>query len=129
MNTYTADDLVLCQSADGFSLHPPGSTDEEIANGDAPYLVSGPGEPTDADFERALKILSERERETWYTWRTDAAHGGLWADSADEALASLVREGEWAEIGSDRESRDIADGAWLTIFEDGVPVLRRGLMP
>ena len=129
MNTYTADDLVLCQSVDGFSLHAPGSTDEEIANGDAPYLVSGPGEPTDADYELALKILSERERETWYTWRTDAAHGGMWADSADEALAALVREGEWAEIGSGREARDIADGAWLTIFEDGVPVLRRGLMP
>jgi len=62
MNTYTADDLVLCQSADGFSLHAPGSTDEEIANGDAPYLVSGPGKPTDADYERALKILSERLR-------------------------------------------------------------------
>lgn len=105
MNTYTVDDLVLCQSADGFSVHEPGSTDEEIANGDAPYLVSGPGEPTDADYERALKILSERERETWYTWRTDAAHGGLWADSVDEALATLVREGEWAEIGSDQPGR------------------------
>lgn len=58
MNTYTADDLVLCRSADGFSVHAPGSMDEDIANGNAPYLVAGPGEPTDADYERALEILS-----------------------------------------------------------------------
>jgi len=66
---------------------------------------------------------------TRYTWRTDAVSGTLWADNVDEAMATLVREGEWAEIGSDREACDIADGAWLTIFEEGVPVLRRGLMP
>lgn len=56
----TANDLVLCQSADGWSLHAPGSTDEDIASGDAPYIVSGPGEPTAADYSAALKILSKR---------------------------------------------------------------------
>lgn len=34
-------DLVLCESADGWSLHAPGSTDEQIASGDAPPLASG----------------------------------------------------------------------------------------
>ncbi len=56
---YTAADLVLCESADGWSLHAPGSTDEDIANGDAPYLVSGEGEPSDADYEAALALLAE----------------------------------------------------------------------
>jgi hypothetical protein len=50
------DDLVLCQSADGWSLHAPGSTDEEIASGDAPYLLSGSGEPSEADFVAAWAI-------------------------------------------------------------------------
>lgn len=57
---YTAADLVLCESADGWSLHAPGSTDEEIASGDAPYLVSGPGKPSQADYSRALEIMAER---------------------------------------------------------------------
>ena len=58
MTNYTATNLVLCESADGFSLHAPGSTDERIACGDAPYLVSGPGEPTQADYAEALRILA-----------------------------------------------------------------------
>jgi hypothetical protein len=64
----TARDLVLCRSADGWSLHAPGSTDEQIANGDAPYLVSGDnfrardedGEwirPDDYDYDQALEAL------------------------------------------------------------------------
>jgi hypothetical protein len=35
-------DLVLCESGDGASLHAKGSTDEQIANGDAEYIVSAP---------------------------------------------------------------------------------------
>jgi len=35
-------ELVVCESPDGYSIHAPGSTDEEIASGDAPPLVSGP---------------------------------------------------------------------------------------
>lgn len=58
--TYTAADLVLCESADGWSLHAPGSTDEQIASGDAPYLLSGPGTPSDADYAEALRVLSTR---------------------------------------------------------------------
>lgn len=55
--TYTAADLVLCKSPDGWSLHAPGSTDEDIATGAAPYLVSGEGEPTEADYAEALAKL------------------------------------------------------------------------
>lgn len=58
--TYTADDLVLCESADGWSLHAPGSTDEDIASGDAPYLVSGEHPISKADYDRALRVLAER---------------------------------------------------------------------
>jgi len=58
---YTARDLVLCESPDGWSLHAPGSTDEEIAQGDAPYLVSGAGRPSKADYARALEVLKGRE--------------------------------------------------------------------
>lgn len=57
--TYTATDLVLCTSADGWSLHAPGSTDDAIASGDAPYLVSGSGRPADADFAAALAKLAQ----------------------------------------------------------------------
>lgn len=55
-------DLVLCESPDGWSLHAPGSTDEDIASGAAPYLVSGTGEPTEADYARAWDVLRKRTR-------------------------------------------------------------------
>lgn len=55
-----ASDLVLCESPDGWSLHAPGSTDAQIADGDAPYLVSGAGEPTPADYAEALRVLRTR---------------------------------------------------------------------
>lgn len=35
-------ELVVCESPDGYSLHAPGSSDAEIASGDAPPLVTGP---------------------------------------------------------------------------------------
>ncbi len=61
--TYT-DDLVLCTSADGWSLHAPGSTDEDIASGDAPYLVTGPGEaPTETDYAAARAEIQRRAME------------------------------------------------------------------
>lgn len=60
MHTRNAEELVLCESPDGWSLHAPGSTDEEIATGDAPYLVSGPGEPTKADYDAAWRELQHR---------------------------------------------------------------------
>lgn len=59
IDTYTAADLVLCESADGWSLHAPESTDEDIASGDAPYLLSGEGEPTAQDRAEAFRIWRE----------------------------------------------------------------------
>lgn len=55
-----AGQLVLCESPDGWSLHAPGSTDQEIAEGDAPYLLDGPGEVTQADYDRAWQIYADR---------------------------------------------------------------------
>jgi len=62
VETYEATDLVLCESADGWSLHAPGSSDDEIAAGDAPYLVSGEDEPSADDYREALRVLSARAR-------------------------------------------------------------------
>ena len=50
-------DLVLCRSDcgdGGWSLHPAGSTDEQIASGDAPVLVSGTAQWDDdeGDWDR-----------------------------------------------------------------------------
>lgn len=68
--------------------------------------------------------------ENLYTIRTDAVCYEVFATSAEEALDRAVEEGDWAKHGSDREARDVSNGAWLTIFDgDGVPVLRRGTMP
>lgn len=36
------DEFVSCETADGYSLHAPDSSDEDIAEGYAPALVSGP---------------------------------------------------------------------------------------
>ncbi|MGD9884596.1 MAG: hypothetical protein AB7E70_21685 [Hyphomicrobiaceae bacterium] len=57
-----AADLVLCESPAGWSLHPPGSTDEAIASGDedALYLVSGDHPVTPADYDAALRELIRR---------------------------------------------------------------------
>jgi hypothetical protein len=52
---YTAKDLVLCESPDGWSLHAPGASDEQIACGDAPYILDGSGEPTEADYDEAFR--------------------------------------------------------------------------
>lgn len=56
---YTADDLVLCESPDGWSLHAPGSTDEAIACGDAPYILSGEGSPSEQDYAEAFRLWAE----------------------------------------------------------------------
>lgn len=61
--------LVLCRSDQGdggWSLHRPGATDDEIADGSAPCLVSGTADqgddgewsaPTERDYERARVML------------------------------------------------------------------------
>lgn len=74
------DDLVLCRSDTGdggWSLHAPGSTDEQIASGDEPYLVSGPADwdektgdwsrPNYDDYQAAIKELRARQEATWRT--------------------------------------------------------------
>ena len=53
-------DLVLCTSPDGWSFHAPGSTDEDIASGDALYLVAATGTPRAGDYYNALRVLSAR---------------------------------------------------------------------
>jgi hypothetical protein len=46
-------ELVDCLSPDGFSLHAPGSSDEDIADGTSPPLVYGDGQPTETDYIEA----------------------------------------------------------------------------
>jgi hypothetical protein len=72
-------------------------------------------------------LVIEQERD--YTWRTDAASGVIKALNEQDALWRVCAAGEWAQPDSSREQEDIADGAWLTVFDaDGVPVARRGTM-
>jgi hypothetical protein len=65
----TTEDLVLCRSDagdGGWSLHAPGSTNEEIASGDAAYLICGTAEeaggawtrPNHDDYLSALRMLA-----------------------------------------------------------------------
>lgn len=51
-------DLELCLSPTGWSLHAPGSTDEQIRDGDRPPLASGDGRPTAEDYRRAHATLA-----------------------------------------------------------------------
>lgn len=65
-----------------------------------------------------------------YTWRTDAAHGEIWAASLDAAVAAVVADDEWSEIDSDREVREIADGAYLLVRDSQTGAeYRRGETP
>jgi hypothetical protein len=59
---WTESDLILCQTADGFSLHAPWATDEQIATGDEPYLICGEGTPTSLDYKKAMNVLSARDK-------------------------------------------------------------------
>lgn len=64
-----------------------------------------------------------------YTYRTDAVHCDTQYPSAEAAIAAAIEAGDWDEIDSARESRYIADGAWLCVYSDGVPEVVRGTMP
>lgn len=65
-----------------------------------------------------------------YRWHTDVAQGAVCVRDLDTALAEVVAQQEWAEPYSASEARDIADGAWLTIYDEaGIAVLRRGERP
>ena len=72
--TIDINDLIVCRSDTGdggWSLHAPGSTNEQIASGDAPYLVCGPAEwdaetqewsrPNEGDYRIALIELWDRK--------------------------------------------------------------------
>lgn len=83
----------------------------------------------------ATQAIEERDRAIraatyTYTWRTDAAHGEVEAGTIGAVLTRLISEGEWAEIDSDREARDLANGAWLLVrSEDTAEEVRRGTVP
>lgn len=65
-----------------------------------------------------------------FSWRTDAASGKIEAATAQQVFNQLVWEREWADIDTDREQRDIADGAWLLISnDDGTEAMSRGVVP
>lgn len=64
-------DLILVRSDSGdggWSLHAPDATDEDIASGDAPYLLSGEaeaidggwGRPNESDYAEAFHIWQKR---------------------------------------------------------------------
>jgi hypothetical protein len=70
------DDFVICESADGFSLHAPGSSDEAIANGDAPYLISEPWPDDehiipDSAYAAARAELARRARRSAFGYIRD----------------------------------------------------------
>jgi hypothetical protein len=66
--------FVLCRSDQGdggWSLHAPGSSDNDIATGDAPYITSGPAEwdeeqqdwdrPNAADYEEVVRLYNSNQ--------------------------------------------------------------------
>jgi hypothetical protein len=55
-------DFVLVTSGDGWSLHAPGSTNADIALGNARYLISGPDTPSPADYAAARRQLIDNIR-------------------------------------------------------------------
>jgi len=99
----TTNDLVLCTSPEGWSLHAPGSTDEDIAAGDAILLASGEGRPDAADYARALADLAgirELARQ----------------DQAGEVDDSYARTGDamdtirrWRAAGRSANDRDLVE--------------------
>jgi hypothetical protein len=86
-----ADDLVLCRSDTGdggWSLHAPGSTDDDIASGDAPYLVSGPASSSNGDWDRPNEADYRAAAEKLAPWAAEVipCDGGYQAfESAQDA--------------------------------------------
>lgn len=52
-------DLVTCESAEGWSIHAPGATDEAIREGEAAPLATGDGRPTAADYATVIDDARE----------------------------------------------------------------------
>ena len=105
--------LILCRSDagdGGWSLHPPGTTDEAIANGDARILACGEAErdgagwdrPNAADYRKAL----------------EQARGAGLLDGPYIADGFVL--GAWAEDGDKRAAEFLAyPGAVLFGIDDG----------
>ncbi|MFA7327318.1 MAG: hypothetical protein WC121_11680 [Candidatus Kapaibacterium sp.] len=95
-------------------------------------MVAECGDGVDTEGNSTVGTMADwiiEEVDGVYTYRTDATHCDTEYDSEAEAIAAAIADGEWAEFDSDREDRDIDDGAWLCIYEDGAPVTVRGTMP
>lgn len=122
-HTLTIDAAALTMSIAGDLDTMDAIPDAELAAAAAAEGLVWTGEALDAT---SYRLAAGQD----YTVRTDAGSFAVVAQDAAAALAQAVRRGEWAQLDSTREARDIADGAWLTVFDaDGVPVLRRGSMP
>jgi hypothetical protein len=100
---------VLCQSADGWSLHAPGSTDEQIASGDAPPIITGAGEPDRIDYVAADLVDVSREM-----WRTEPEIRTadfetfcqvMWSDDNDMHSRSMSKD----------EYEDALKAAWYAL--------------
>jgi len=66
--------LVLCRSDSGdggWSLHPPGSTDEQIANGTSPCLSFGPAAWSEdaQDWDRPNSLDYHHATEAYFRWK------------------------------------------------------------
>ena len=89
-----ADDFVLCCSDTGdggWSLHAPGSTDEDIASGDAPYLVSGPAEAVDGGWDRPNDADYLAAAEAYATWAAEI----IPCDGGFQAFESVTDAETW----------------------------------
>lgn len=64
-----------------------------------------------------------------YTYATDAIRSYIEYPTSEAAIEAAIAEREWNALNSDREARDIANGAWLCVYENGIPMVTRGEMP
>jgi len=131
----TTTKLVVCESADGWSLHAPGSTDDEIATGDAPALVDGPWTDDEhvvpaAAYAEARRILAAIEDTTMTRYAMIDSHTGyIWgvedAPSPVAACAQMDRSVDPSAAES-RTYREIAasdsDDHYLVYDASGLSV-------
>lgn len=120
----------VVESPDGWSLHVPGASDEEIREGKAPPLVCGPWEDDEHvipewAYERAKAAMAAQR----FTYRTDAVASGRGYASAEAAIEAAIEAADWATLDSASEQELIEDGGWLCVYDDGVPEIIRGEMP
>lgn len=124
--TYNPADLILVRSDNGdggWSLHPPMSTDDAIANGLAPILAEGEANridnewdrPNDDDYELAMSKLrpATENKINAYTVSDGVVTEDLNAETLDEAIDEAR---EWALGGSYEETTRVP--FWIN-DEDG----------